>query len=144
MFSIFSRVPLLRTLLGDGASIVTVEREAYRAAVNVVLVCSFTLTVVYTGRSITDVRRALLLRELEAAVTALEESALLWNIHRIVREHFQHFFLLFFCSGTSVIRATLAAAVRNFASLTGPCFFYEVRAFEHDKARRAVEAYLAD
>ena len=143
MFSIFSRVPLLRTLLGDGASIVTVEREAYRAAVNVVLVCSFTLTIVHTGRSITDVRRTLTLREFEAAVAALEERALRSAIHA-VREHFQHFFLLFFCSGTSVIRATLAAAVRNFASLAYTLLVFEIRAFEHDKARRAVKANLAN
>jgi hypothetical protein len=88
-------------------------------------------------------RRALSLRELEAAVATLEECALRSDIHAI-REHLQHFFLLFFRSRTRVIRATLTATVRDFATLAGACFFYEVRAFKYNKARRAVEANLAD
>ena len=144
MFSIFSRVPLLRTLLGDGASIVTVEREAYRAAVNVVLVCSFTLTVVHTGRSITDVRRTLTLREFETAVSTLVESAHRRDVHLVRREHFQHVLLIVFRLRARVVRAALAAAVRDLASLASTCFFYEVRAFKHDKARRAVKANLAN
>jgi Na+/alanine symporter len=129
--------------MANAARVATTERQAHRATVSVVLVCSFTLTVVHTGRSITDVRRTLTLREFEAAVAALEERALRSAIHA-VREHFQHFFLLFFCSGTSVIRATLAAAVRNFASLADTLLVFEIRAFKHDKARRAVEANLAN
>lgn len=118
----------------------TIERQAHRATVNVVLICSFALTVVRAGRTITDVRRALSLRKLDATVAALIERALRSDIHAVQ----EHVSLLFFRSRARVVRTTLAAAVRDFASLTGPCFFYEVRAFEHDKARRAVEAYLAD
>jgi hypothetical protein len=62
-------------LRANGSSVVTVERQAHRATVNVVLVCSFALTVVHAGRTITDIRRALSLRKLEAAVAALEERA---------------------------------------------------------------------
>lgn len=113
-----------------------VERQAHRAAVNVVLVRSLALAIVNTGRTITNVRRTLTLRELETAVAALEERAL----SSALRQLFD--FLL--GSRTRIRGATLAAAVRDLASLTGTCFFYEVRAFEHDKARRAVEANLAD
>ena len=88
-------------------------------------------------------RRALALREFEAAVTALVESALRSDIH-VVREHLQHFFVLFFCSRARVMRATLTATVRDLASFAGTCFFYEVRTLEYDKARGAVEADLAD
>ena len=117
MFSIFSRVSLLRSLLGDWTSVFPVKRETYRTTVNVVLVCSYALTVVHAGRTIADVRRTLSLRELEAAVATLEECALRSDIHAI-REHLQHFFLLFFRSRTRVIRAALTATVRDFASLT--------------------------
>ena len=118
----------------------TIERQAHRATVNVVLICSFALTVVRAGRTITDVRRALSLRKLDATVAALIERALRSDIHAVQ----EHVSLLFFRSRARIVRPALAAAMRGLASHTVTCFFYEVRAFEHDKARRAVEANLAD
>ena len=71
----------LATLLGDRARVVSIEREAHRTTMNIILVCTFALTVIHTGCTIANVRCTLLLRELEAAVSALVESTFRWNIH---------------------------------------------------------------
>lgn len=122
----------------------TIERETHWAAMDVVLVCSFALAVVHTGRTTACMRSALSLREFETAVSTLVECAHRRDVHLVRREHFQHVLLIVFCLRARVVRAALAAAVRDLASLASTCFFYEVRALEDDKASGAVEADLAD
>jgi hypothetical protein len=111
---------------------------------NIVLVCSFALTVIHTGRTITDMRCTLALREFETTVSTLIESTFLWNIHLVVREHLQHVLLLFCRSRTRIVRSTLTATVCDLASFADALLVYEVRTLKYDKARCAVEADLAD
>jgi succinate dehydrogenase hydrophobic anchor subunit len=125
--------------MADGTSIFPVEREAHRAAVNIVLVRSLALAIVYAGRTIANVGCALSLRELETAVAALVQGARGRSI-----PHLHTLFDFPLGSGARIRGTALAAAVCGLASLTCTCFFVEVRAFEHDKARRAVEADLAN
>ena len=122
----------------------TIECKTHWAAMDVVLVCSFALAVVHTGRTTACMRSALSLRELETAVSTLVECAHRRDVHLARREHFQHVLLIVFRLRARVVGAALAAAVRDLASLASTCFFYEVRALEDDKARGAVEADLAD
>jgi hypothetical protein len=68
-------------LLGDRASVATTERQAHRATMNIVLVCSVALTIIHTGCTITDMRCTLALCEFETTVSALVESTFHWNIH---------------------------------------------------------------
>jgi hypothetical protein len=144
LFSYFLFDMFLLEVLGDWAHVLSIERQTHRATMNVVLVCSFTFTVIHTGRTITDMRCTLLLRELETTVSALVERPSRSDIHFFAQEHLSHVLLLFFRSRARIIRATLATAVRDLASLTYALLVYEVRALKHDKARRAVEANLAD
>ena len=123
---------------GDRAGVSAVERVTYRAAVDVVLVSPIALAFVHTG-TFAEVRGAMTLRELEAAVAAPVESPVRMDVHS------SHLTLeLFPRSRASLVRAALAAAVRDLAALADALLVHEICAFEHDKSGGAAETHLAD
>jgi hypothetical protein len=78
------------------------------------------------------------LRELEAAVAAPVESPVRMDVHS------SHLTLELFPLSAEIVRAALAAAVRDLAALADALLVHEICAFENDKSGGAAETHLAD